>query len=118
MALAMWASPAIAQLDDMDFDLETTKDLYDVCAATASQPFGAEAEVACFSYFAGTAHYHHAMVGPGQAPLFCPPETATRHDAIRVFVTWARAHEGDQTLMNERPVQGVMRAMIDEWPCS
>ena len=76
-----------------------------------------EAEVACFSYFAGASHFHRAMVGPQVVPLFCPPETATRADAIDVFVAWARANENDEALMGELPVEGVMRAIIAEYPC-
>ena len=116
-ALALWAAPAAAELEDMDFDLETTRDLYDVCSARVSQPLGVEAEVACFSYFAGASHFHRAMVGPQVVPLFCPPETAMRADAINVFVAWARANENDEALMGELPVEGVMRAIIAEYPC-
>jgi hypothetical protein len=58
-----------------DFQVQTTKDLIDLCAAPNNDPLALQAIHFCYGYLVGAYHYYAASVaGPNGVSLVCPPE--------------------------------------------
>jgi hypothetical protein len=49
--------------------------------------------------------------------LICYPATATISDGRAAVVAWAQRNAGNDTLMNELPVVGLVRALAAKYPC-
>jgi Rap1a immunity proteins len=121
-ALATWlisAAPLAAAnrqgfaLDD--FALHTAQDLLDICTLDRSQASYWAAQAFCLGYFHGGADFHRALLsGPGFQPIACPAAGTTVHDAVAVFVTYARAHPEELT---KAPMDVVFYAVAERWPC-
>ncbi len=118
IAAALCGGAALAvQDEDMSFD--TTEDLYQVCSV---QPGAAEyvpASFACRAFIEATVQYHDAVADRRQLKrLICYPATATIADGRAAFVAWAERNAGDDALMNELPVIGLVRALAAKYPCN
>ena len=100
-----------------DFELKTTRELYDVCTTPEEHEYVKYAIGTCLGYILGAAHYHRAASSPETPSLACPPDDLNLVDLARIFAEWAQRHEDDPALMQELPVQGVMRASVEQWPC-
>jgi hypothetical protein len=117
IAAALCGGAALAvQDEDMSFD--TTEDLYQVCSV---QPGAAEyvaASFACRAFIEAAVQYHDAVADRRQLKrLICYPATATISDGRAAFVAWAERNAGDNALMNELPVVGLVRALAAKYPC-
>ena len=110
------AAPALA-VEEADFTAATTGDLVQLCSVQPGEPLYAEARQFCYGYIGGAAHFHRALVQGGDrfAPVACPERQVSRQEIVAVFLDWAEAHP---ELMNEPPVEGLMRAAAAEWPCN
>ncbi len=117
-AIVLCLVPALAHaVERVDFKLETTHDLLDVCMVDETDPLATEAAYLCAGYFVGAIHYHQSVIGPEMKPIVCAPEGTTRNDVILTFVTWAQANIGSKELMGEVAVIGAVRAAEEKWPC-
>lgn len=117
-AIAIGMLPGLASaVETVDFKLNTTRDLLDLCGVTPSDPLYKEAINFCVGYFEGAGDYHDSVVGGPIKPLFCHPKGATRADAIRAFLIWGQANQRDRQLMDDPPLRGVIRALASKWPC-
>ncbi len=107
---------ATATVTKQDFEVKTTRDLVDLCTATASDTYYKEAIHFCYGYLVGAYQYHEAEHrGPGGKPLVCLPDSGvTRNEAIKYVVSWMQAHP---KLLGEPPVETQFRALIEKWPC-
>jgi hypothetical protein len=115
---AVLCSGAALAVQDEDLSFDTTEDLYQVCSV---QPGAAEyvaASFACRAFIEAAVQYHDAVVDRRQLKrLICYPATATIADGRAAFVTWAQRNAGNETLMNELPVVGLVRALAAKYPC-
>ncbi len=117
-AIVLCLVPALAHaVERVDFDLNTTHDLLDLCMVDESDPLAEEGAYLCVGYFVGAIHYHNSVIGPEMKPLVCAPEGTTRNDVIHTFVAWGQANAGNMELMGEVPVVGAVRAAEEKWPC-
>ncbi len=117
-AIVLCLVPALAHaVERVDFKLETTHDLLDLCMVNESDPLAEEGAYLCVGYFVGAFHYQQSVVGPEMKPIVCAPEGTTRNDFIHTFVTWGQANIGSKELMGEVPVVGAIRAAQEKWPC-
>jgi hypothetical protein len=118
-AAAMLASGvAVSGVDEGDFSLRTTENLYDLCSVARDHPDYAPAIYACRSFLEATVQYHDAVSdGERFKRLICYPATATLEDARRAFLAWAEANAGNAKRMGELPVIGAVRALEDKYPC-
>jgi hypothetical protein len=116
MAASMAAVTApVAAAQPEDFQARTTAEFAKLCDADPTSSGYAEAVQFCYGYITGAAQFYYAALGPeGIAPIACPPAGVTRQQAVDMFLTWAQAHP---ELMNEEPIQGLMRAAAATWPC-
>lgn len=120
LMLATAIAAAGARSDEVapeDFELQTTRELYEICTTPEDHEFIKYAVGTCLGYVLGAAHYHIAASGPDYPPLTCPPDDLSLVDLARTFAEWAHRHRQDEILMHELPVQGVMRASAAQWPC-
>lgn len=119
ISLALMAqATATAEVMESDFSFKTTGHLYELCAAEEGGKMYIPAIYACRGFMEGVAQYHDAVsVGKDVKRLVCAPPTATLQDARKIFVAWGEANRGDDTLMNEAPVVGLVRSLVAKYPC-
>ena len=99
-----------------DFQVNTTKDLIDLCMAPPEEPLALHAIHFCHGYLVGAYHYYAASVaGPNGVSLVCPPDPRpSRNDTIAMFVQWVKDHP---QYWNELPVETEFRFLTAIWPC-
>jgi len=117
LGAAPGASPAGAAVTTDNFLLRTTHDLVELCGAPRGDPLFSSAIHLCHGFLVGVYQYHEALTsGRAEPPIICVQvgRELTRDDAAQLFVAWARERP---QLMNERPVEGLMRWAVEAWPC-
>jgi hypothetical protein len=69
----------------------------------------------CDGFISGAGQFYEAVLGPKWIrPIACPEHLVSRQEMADVFLAWTRDH-GD--LMQEKAVEGLMRAAVAKWPC-
>jgi hypothetical protein len=118
IAAGLCGGAALAvQDEDMSFD--TTEDLYQVCSVQPGTAEYVAASFACRAFIEAAVQYHDAVADRRQLKrLICYPATATISDGRAAFVAWAESNVGDDALMNELPVVGLVRALAAKYPCN
>jgi hypothetical protein len=97
--------------------VRTTGDLVELCSVMPEDPSYPTAMGFCLGYIDAVLDYHAALTaGARFNPVVCPHAGVTREQVVRVFLAWS----GDNTRYLETaiPVEGVMRAIHEKWPCS
>jgi hypothetical protein len=115
----VFVAPALAgasMVTEKDFEVKTTRDLINLCTASADDPKRAEAIHFCHGYLVGAFAYNQAEYsGTDAKPMICLPNpNPSRNEAINMFVDWAKAHP---QYMNEKPVETEFRFLTEKWPC-
>jgi hypothetical protein len=97
--------------------VKTTGELVELCSVSADDPSYAAAMGFCLGYVDGVLDYHAALTsGVMYRPIVCPHAALTREEVVRVFLDWSKANP--QLLGIEAPVEGLMRAVYEKWPCA
>jgi hypothetical protein len=109
------ALPAAAVTLD-DFQVQTAKQLADLCRVTPSDSDTIAAAQFCQGFMTGAYHYHVAsLAGPAGKPVVCFANTEpSRGKAAAEFVTWLDAHP---QYANEDAVETQFKWMTETWPC-
>ncbi len=116
--LVLWPSLATA-VEKRDFTISDTEDLLVLCTTPSDDPLRSQAINYCMAYLDGAVDYHDAITDHEDLPrLICYPNTATLEGGVLTFINWAETNRGDQKLMSEPSVVGVVRALEDKWPCT
>ncbi len=116
MAGISWASSAA--VEESNFSLDTTGDLYRLCAATDEDPNFVAATYMCRGFMEGVHEYHDAITASGKMRrLTCTPEGTTLAEARVVFLAWGAQNNADVALMGEPPVDGLLRSLSARFPC-
>jgi hypothetical protein len=107
-------------VDEMDFKLRTTGDLYDLCSVKPdNSTYYIAAHYGCRGFIGGAVQYHDGVSDRKNLKrLICYPKGTTVGEGIQAFLTWAEKHRNDKELMEELPVVGLVRALADKYPCS
>lgn len=107
------ANPDKYGLDD--YELDTAKDLYDVCTVPSSNADHNVAKAFCVGFFEGGIHLHDTLeVADDFAAIFCAPDDTSRKEVVDVFVAFAQANP---QYHSEAPMDAVFRALVNKWPC-
>ena len=119
LAMIVFLFPCIAGaggVAEKDFEVQTTKNLLNLCTASVEDPLYHQAVNFCHGYLVGAFHYYQAEAsGPEGIELVCFPEPApSRNAAIDMFIEWAKTHP---QYMGERPVETEFRFLMEKWPC-
>lgn len=98
-----------------DLKLQSAGQLVDVCSIDATNEDYVPALAFCYGFFEGAIRYAEAINGPeAHKNLVCPPEGATRLQAVEAFVAYMKANPQYAT---ESPVDSIYRALMPRWPC-
>ena len=117
VAISLAVSMPIAySANKEDFNVQTTRGLVNLCSAESGEDLYEAAMGFCLG-FVDAAHDYHAVVTSGDMlpPVACPGHKTTRQEVVDMFLEWAKAN--DAMLDKESPIQGLMRAAADKWPC-
>jgi hypothetical protein len=105
-------------VDEEDFRLRTTEDLYQLCGVTSKSPNYVPAVYGCRGFLAGVVQYHDAVTDRKNLKrLICYGPEATIEDGRTAFLQWAEVHAKDAQLMQELPVIGAVRGLAAKYPC-
>jgi hypothetical protein len=108
--------PSLAELSVASFDLQSARNLVDLCAVADDHPMAEAARGFCYGYLSGAGHYHRAVkAGADAQPLFCLPDRKlSRTEAAQLYVDWGRSHPEH---LDEAPIDNLMRFAVATWPC-
>ena len=105
-------------IEETDFFMNTTRDLYDLCSVKADDPNYLPAHWACQGFIQGAVQYHDGISDKKNLKrLICYPETTTISDGKTAFVAWGGANLNNTKEMNVIPVVGLVRALSAKYPC-
>ena len=114
---AIFSSSQILADTPVDYDVPTTGDLVELCSVGVDDPLYQAAMGFCLGYIDAAMDYHAALTaGPKHNAIVCPNGAVTREEVVGVVLEWSKTNA--QHLQSEAPVQGVMRAIVEKWPCS
>jgi hypothetical protein len=101
---------------EKDFEVQTTRNLVNLCTASPDDPLYQQAVNFCHGYLVGAYHYYEAEVsGPKATRLICLPDPQpSRNAAVAMFIEWAKSHPQN---MSELPVEAEFEFLTDKWPC-
>ena len=118
-AILTGALPIAADaVEEANFAMNTTEDLYQLCSVTSGQDHFIPAIYACRGFLEGAVQYHDAVTDRKNLKrLICYPADATLADGRSAFVAWVEANRGDKELMSEMPVLGTVWALAAKYPC-
>jgi hypothetical protein len=95
----------------------TTGDLIELCSVSADDPSYAAAMGFCLGYMDAALDYHAALTaGKKFDAIVCPSPEVTRQEVVAVFLDWSI--NNPQLVATGLPVESVMRAVYEKWPCS
>ncbi len=119
IALLSFAVPlAVNAADKMDFKLDNTRQLFNLCAVSPDDPLYIPAIYACRGFIEAAVQYHDAVSDRKHLKrLICYESDTSIEDGRLAFVDWAQAHQEDETHMTEQPVIGLVRALAEKYPC-
>lgn len=116
MAVALMMPAAARAVEKVDFEVDTTQNLINLCTAPPSDPLYREAINFCHGYLVGAFDYYKAALeGPDGKRLVCfPNPPPSRDQAIALFLEWAKAHP---QYMKDEAVDTEFRFLMEKWPC-
>jgi len=95
----------------------TTGELIELCSVSADDPSYAAAMGFCLGYIDAALDYHAALTaGKKFHAIVCPDPEVTREEVVAVFLDWSRTNP--HLVGTGLPVEDVMRAVYEKWPCS
>lgn len=117
-AAALLASGArAAAVTRDDFQVETTANLVALCSAAATDPLYTPARNFCHGFAVGTYRIiaTEEAASRSKRKLFCMPANPPNRDqAIAGFVQWASDRP---RVMADRPTDGIVEYLAEEYPC-
>jgi hypothetical protein len=97
--------------------VKTAGELAELCGVSADDPSYAAAMGFCLGYIDAALDYHAALTsGAKYKPIVCLHAGLTREEVVTVFLDWSKANP--ESLNDGAPIEGVMRAVFEKWPCS
>ncbi len=117
LVIALCASSGVANaVSENDFQVQTTRELLNLCTASKDDALYDSAIGFCHGYLVGAYKFYEAEhAGPSAPKLVCLPlAPPSRADSISMFIEWAIAHP---QYWNEAPVETEFRFLTEKWPC-
>jgi hypothetical protein len=110
-------TPGLARgVQQVDFEVDTTQNLMNLCTAPASDPLYKEAMNFCHGYLTGAYDYYKAFLEiPGGKRLVCLPNPPpSQNEAFAMFIEWVKAHP---QYLSDEAVDTEFRFLMEKWPC-
>ena len=100
----------------LDYDVPTMGDLVVLCSASEDDPAFEAARGFCLGYIDAALDYHAALTaGPKYPAIVCQDGSVSREEVVGVVLEWSKTNA--EHVKSEAPVHGVMRALVEKWPC-
>lgn len=97
--------------------VDTPAELVELCSVSKDDPAYTAAMGFCLGYIDAALDYHAALTsGKNFDPIVCPDAAVTREEVMTMFLNWSKGNP--QHVGTGLPVEGVMRAVHEKWPCS
>jgi len=97
------------------FYLKTTQDLVDLCSIDKGHPLYEKGIAFCYGYVTGAMNFYGAIAPSPKVPkIICSDHVIPRATMVQVFLDWANTAPQHLT---EPPIDGLVRAAVDKWPC-
>lgn len=117
LALLLFSFNHALSAEIENFEAKTTRDLVKLCGAAESHELHPAAMGYCLGFIDAATDYHGVITsGKLLQPIACPGPEVTRGDLLDAFLAWAGAN--DALLDTESPINGLMRAATEKWPCN
>lgn len=115
--LVIMSSPARAA-EPEDYNLKTTKSLYNLCSTPEKSEEFSSTHAACNSFIRGVVQYHDGICdGKHLKRVICYSQGVTVADGSAAFVAWTKKNMNNTELMSELPVIGLVKALKEKYPC-
>ncbi|MDJ0915701.1 MAG: Rap1a/Tai family immunity protein [Desulfobacterales bacterium] len=116
LIILFWLPIMASAVSEKDFEVNTTKNIINLCTASSDDPLYHQAINFCHGYLVGAFHYYEAHTsGPSAIKFVCPPDQRpSRNESIGRFIEWAQARP---QYHNETPVETEFRFLMEYWPC-
>ncbi len=112
----LWIGNVQAKATDADFQLNTARDLYDLCTVSRANAMRERAVYMCVGYIEGALDLYQTLVRIGRLkPRTCLPATVTRIQVASAFIAWGKANPGK---LNQATIDGLGEAVQANWPCT
>jgi hypothetical protein len=109
------ASGGAGAMDAGAYDLDSARDLLDVCAPADGDPDADAALAFCYGYISGTGEFYIEMVKAEAIDrMACADPVPSLHEIRMAFVDWARANPGE---LAAGPGHTFWKAMSVAYPC-
>jgi hypothetical protein len=97
--------------------VDTTGDFIAICSVSTDDPAYAAAMGFCLGYIDAALDYHAALTaGERFKPIVCPHTEVTREEVVAVFLAWSKSNP--RYVGTGSPVENLMQALYEKWPCS
>lgn len=114
---AVITSSVVQAVPPVGKHVTTTAELIELCSVGPDDPSYATAMGFCLGYIDAALDYHAALTaGEKFNPIVCPDPAVTREAVVTVFLDWSKTNP--QPVGAGLPVENVMRAVYEKWPCS
>ena len=98
-----------------DFQLNSAKELVEICTLESAHPDFQTAIGFCYGFISGGGHFHDALSnGPEFDRMVCTPKGVTHDQVVKVFTTYT---EDNPKFLEEPAMDVLFRAAVAEWPC-
>ncbi len=98
-----------------DFQLNSAKELLEICTLESAHPDFQTAIGFCYGFISGGGHFHDALSnGPEFDRMVCTPKGVTHDQVVKVFTTYT---EDNPKFLEEPAMDVLFRAAVAEWPC-
>lgn len=121
-AIALAATGVLAQgstkikgLSVDDFQLNSAKELVEICTLESAHPDFQTAMGFCYGFISGGGHFHDALSqGPEFNRMVCTPKGLTHDQVVKVFTAYTR---DNPQFLKEPAMDVLFRAAVAKWPC-
>lgn len=95
--------------------MKTSGDLYTLCSLEPQSALYDKGLAFCYGFVSGAMSFYGAIADSPKTPkVICTDHDIPRGVMVETFLRWA---ENNQDKMQESPIDGLVRAAMDRWPC-
>lgn len=95
--------------------MKTSGDLYTLCSLDENNGLYDKGIAFCYGFVSGAMSFYGAIADSPKTPkVICTDHDIPRGVMVDTFLRWA---ESNQDKMQESPIDGLVRAAMDRWPC-
>ena len=112
-----WSSDAgeSTERDKLAFYLKTTEDLQILCTFGEDHELYGKGVGFCYGFVSGVMSFYGAIAESPKVPkIVCSDTEISRSAMVETFIDWSRNHPEH---LQDAPVDSLVRAAMQKWPC-